>query len=137
MGGMLPGSRDVDPYGPRYVTCAVLARLSTKMLGTQSEHDNTEKAFSASRAPGQATNRPAYAEPLFRGACPRTLVAWEEEAGGVREGERMGLRNLGIEHLLETRTIAQFYYYSSDAVRRMHCQIYYIPRCLSSFLSSV
>lgn len=38
-------------------------------------------------APGQATNRRAYVEPLFRGACARTLVAWEEETGGVREGK--------------------------------------------------
>lgn len=54
------------------------------MLGTQSEHDNMERAFSASRAPSQATNRPAYAAPLFQGCMLANLGCL---GGGEGKGE--------------------------------------------------
>lgn len=53
MGGILPGSTRRRPYGPRYVTGAVLARGGTKMLGTQSEHDNTESLFQPRKHPAK------------------------------------------------------------------------------------
>lgn len=50
------------------------------------------------------------------------------------EKERMRLRNLGIEHLLETRTIAPFYYSQCCClVWLMHCHIYYNPKCFCLF----
>lgn len=79
------------PYGPRYVTGAVLACRRTKMLGTQSERDNTESLFQ----PRQHT-RPSY-QPVclrctpFQGCMPANLGCLGGGDGRGEEGEKDGI----------------------------------------------
>lgn len=92
IGGILPATEGRRPWGtplPGYVTGAVLARRSTKMLGTQSEHDNIERAFQPRARPAKLPTGMLTLYPFSGVHADEPWLLVRRRQGGLREGKRM------------------------------------------------